>query len=172
MPKSEALGLRFDSVQKDIERYLSSVGKRSRTPTGMIVFRGYDDALRIVFAQYLQHGALAPLVTHFHKWNWEYSYNTFLFELTDALSAEGNWPQLQRLWDGVVAKRRKLYNDLLKLRKQDHATAVPPETLVQARERLLDALNRVRELSVNHGTANDTSEYSRLIENVDAGRRA
>jgi hypothetical protein len=160
---------RFDNLQKDIERYLTSAGKYSKTPEGMIMFRDYEDTLKILFDRYIQHRAFAPLVSHFRSWNWEYTYNTFLVELTDALRADGDWPQLKRLWDGVVAKRRKLYNDLLKLRKRD-PRAVTRESLVQARDRLVETLGRVREMSVQHGTVEDTDQYSRLVEKAAADR--
>jgi hypothetical protein len=161
----------FDNLQKDVERYLASVGKSTRTAAGMIVFHGYDDALRMLFGQYLERRALAPLVSHFRAWNWEYTYDPFLLDLTEALAAERDWGQLQRLWGAVIGKRRKLYNDLLKLRKRD-PDAVGPEVLAGAKVRLLETLNRVRDMSADLGTPDDTSTYSRLIRNVEAERRA
>jgi uncharacterized protein YdeI (YjbR/CyaY-like superfamily) len=43
------------------------------------------------------------LVAEFRKWNWEWSYNDYLLELSSGLQQEKDWPLLKDLWAAVVA---------------------------------------------------------------------
>jgi hypothetical protein len=98
----------FKNLQKDIERYLTSIGKREKRNDGMIVFRGYEDALQLMFKRYLAAGALEPFAKHLKTWNWEHSYNDFFSELTAELKRVDDWFNLELLWGkGVIQKRRK-----------------------------------------------------------------
>ena len=161
----------FKSLQKDIEAYLTAQGKRTRTADGFVVFHGYEGALKLMFERYLGHGAFDALVSHFRVWNWETSYNDYLIRLTDALRAERDWPRLKRLWSGVISKRRKLYNDLLRMqRRTDPARSSP--SLESARERLLDSLGRAKTYATELGSESDAAAYGSTISAIKAGRLA
>lgn len=162
---------KYKDFQQDIERYLVSIGKCEKTKDGMTVFRGYEDALKLIFSRYLDQEAYDPLVSHFRNWNWEETYNNFLWELTDALTKRRDWPRLQKLWDGVIGKRRKLYNDIRKIENDDPG-ALPSKTVVQSKERLLETLERVKSFSEDLGNLADTEKYAKMIGKIERGRKA
>jgi hypothetical protein len=161
----------FNDFQKDIERYIISIGKRERTKDGMMIFWGYYDAEKMMFRRYLDHGAFDPLVAHFRSWNWEVGYNDYLLELTTALVTQRDWPLLQRLWDGVIAKRRKFYNEVWKIEKDDPGT-LPSKTVTESRERLLETLRRVQAFAEELGQPGDVDKYAKMIGRVQRGRKA
>lgn len=162
----------FDDFQRDVERYLKSIGKRTRSRSGLVVFRGYPAALNVMFDRYLEAEAFDPLISHFRTWNWEYSYDDRLLRLTDALTERRDWLRVERLWSAVIAKRRKLYNGLGKLRR-DSPEDVPEGKLLQARDRLLDTLLRVKALAVECGAPERAlREYTAMRNRILEGRRA
>jgi hypothetical protein len=156
----------FQHLQKDIERYLESIGKREKNEHGQTVYRGYPDALSLMFRQYIEQEAFAPLVAELRKWNWEWSYSDYLLELTECLREARNWPLLRELWAAVIAKRRTNYNKTRKAR-----TAVPdriPEDLVtKTRELLLEALHRLQGYASELQQASDVTEYVEMIARVE-----
>jgi hypothetical protein len=161
---------KFEDFQDDIERYMHSHRTTHHAGDGTVVFYGYDDALKLMFRRYLDQAAFDPLVAHFRRWNWEVGYNEFLLGLTEALAERRDWPRLKHLWGGVIAKRRKLYNDARRIVRQRPA-GLPPDTVQQIRDRLLDTLRRVRAISDELGTPEDSEAYSQMIEKVTAGRK-
>jgi hypothetical protein len=162
----------YKNFQKDIERYLTSIGKREKRSDGMIVFRGYDDALRYMFKTYLEEGALEPLTKEFRSWNWEHGYNDFLEELTNTLRRKGDWQNLKLLWEnGVLRCRRKLYNDMWKIEKDAPGT-IEPKSFNTAKERLREALTDIRELAEAFGSAEEIGEYRKMTEKISKGRKA
>lgn len=161
----------FDDLQKDIERYLTSTARREKRGDGTVVFHGYPDALEVMFDRYLAHEAFDPLVRHFRGWNWELAYDRHLMNLTAALIANRDWPRLERLWTGVIAKRRKLYNDAWKI-ENDSPGTLPARTLSDARERLLETLERVRGYAQELSATADTVGYVDMKERIIAGKRA
>jgi hypothetical protein len=108
MTKSFAPSLQH--VQKDIERLLTREGKREKNERGQTVYRGYQAAVDQMFHVYLEKEAFAPLVAEFRKWNWEWSYDNYLDELSARLQSTGHWSLLKDLWGAVIAKRRTNYN--------------------------------------------------------------
>lgn len=160
----------FKDFQKDIERYIISIGKRERTKDGMMIFWGYDDAQKLMFRRYLKHEAFGPLVAHFRSWNWEVGYNDYLLELTTALVIRQDWSCLQRLWDGVIAKRRKFYNDVWKIEKDEPGT-LPSKTVIEAKERLLETLGRVQGFAEELGQPSDVDKYTEMMRRVQQGKR-
>ncbi|HXV83776.1 MAG TPA: hypothetical protein VEG60_28295 [Candidatus Binatia bacterium] len=162
----------FIDLQRDIEGYLVSIGKREKTKDGTIVFRGYDDALKKMFNWYRKEGALAPLVKHLRSWNWEYGYNEFLTELTSSLKGTADWSNLQLLWEkGVLRSRKKLYNDMWKIEK-DAAGTLTAKSFAGATERLLETLRDLTVLALEYGAADDVEKYRKLIHKVENGRKA
>ena len=161
----------FKDFQKDIERYIISIGKYEKTKDGMMIFRGYFDALQMIFRRYLEHGAFDPLVAHFRSWNWEVGYNDYLLELTTALVARRDWPRLQRLWDGVIARRRKFYNEVWKIEKDDPGT-LPSKTLVDSEESLMETLGRVKAFADDLGQPGDADKYTKMMGRVQSRRKA
>jgi hypothetical protein len=159
----------FVKFQEDTERYLVARGKRDKTKEGFIVFHGYDAALKLMFNRFLEAGALEPLVSHFRTWNWEHAYNGYLLRLTDVLLEQPDWPLLKRLWSGVIAKRRKLYNDIRKLERKAPGT-VSSSSVKGSREKLVETLVRVRAFSARIGSAEDTQSYESIIGRVKAGK--
>ena len=160
---------RFDVFQKDVERYLMYLGNVEKGKDGQRVFRGYEEALARMFHLYLARGSLAPLVTHLRRWNWEYTYDDRLLDLTSALEERRDWPGLRRLWDAVIQKRRKLHSDLSKIRERD-PDAVSAEKVGEARDRLMETLGRVRALSRAMGADEDTARYSATMERIEQRR--
>ncbi|OVE80035.1 hypothetical protein BVY02_01550 [bacterium J17] len=84
----------FKDLQKDIERYLTSISKREKRSDGMVVFRGYNDALQLMFEKYLRKDALEPLAKHLRSWSWEHSYNDFLDKPTLSLKHTEDWLEI------------------------------------------------------------------------------
>ena len=125
----------FKDFQRDIERHLEREGKREKNEHGQVVYRGYPAAVSRMFRQYMEQGALAPLVAELRKWNWEWGYSDYLLELTDRLQGDGNWPLLKELWAAVIAKRRTNYN---KTRKAQRAVPdkIPEDLVTKTRELL------------------------------------
>ena len=161
----------FKDLQRDIERYLVSVGKCEKQKDGMLVFRGYDDALRLMFRLYLEEGALTPLAKHFRSWNWEHSYNDFLLDLTSALKANADWPNLQLLWEkGVIRVRKKQYNDIWKIEKNDPGT-IPAESAQSSKELFLSSLDDIIALAQEFGTSEDVNKYSEMAQKVREGKK-
>ncbi len=162
----------FSNLQKDIERYLTSIGNREMRSDGMIVYRGYDDALEIMFECYLKNGALEPLAKHFRSWNWEHSYNDFLNRLTLALKSAQDWSNLVLLWGkGVIQKRRKLYNDMWKIEKDDPG-CLKQESIVESKKLLLQALGDFRAIAEALGRGTDFEKYSAMERKAREGKRA
>lgn len=161
----------FKNFQQDIERYLISIGKREKGEDGMTVFWGYCDAQQMMFRRYLDHGAFNPLVTHFRSWNWEVGYNDYLLDLTTALVTRRDWPLLQRLWDGVIAKRRRFYNEVWKIEKDAPGT-LPSKTVVESKESLLETLGRVKAFAEDLGQAGDADKYTKMTGRIQRGRQA
>lgn len=161
----------YKKFDTDIKRYIVSIGKCERRKDGTITLWGYEDALQYMFRLYLEHGALDLLVAHFRRWNWEHTYNQYLHNLTAALIAQPNWPLLQNLWDSVIAKRRKIYNDIWKIKK-DSPGYLPETHLPESKEALLEALARVRSFAETYGAPGDTNKYIEMAARVEKGRRA
>lgn len=161
----------FVKFQADIEAYLVAQGKRERTRDGFIVFRGYDSALKHMFGRYLKASAFEPLVAHFQTWNWEHSYNDYLLSLTRSLRAKRDWTLLNRLWSGVIAKRRRLYNDIRKLERKSPGT-VPATSVRNSRVKFLESLRRVRSYSIELGSPEETEAFEKMISRVKDGKSA
>lgn len=161
----------YKNVHEDIERYLTAIGKRQKTPDGFIVFRGYDDARDLMFKLYLEKCAYEPLVNWLRVWNWENNYNNFLLTLTEELSRRQHWMHLKRLWDGVLAKRRGAYNAVWKIMKKE-PDALPPRHLERAKGLLLESLERTKNFAQSFGAAEDVSACAKIIERVEKGKKA
>jgi hypothetical protein len=161
----------FQHFQKDIERYLTSEGKRERNEHGQTVFRGYQDALFRMFREFIERDAFAPLVSELRKWNWEWSYSDYLLELTDCLRRAGNWVLLRELWAAVIAKRRTNYN---KTRKAQRALpdSIPEDLVTKTRELLLESLYRLQRYAYELRQESDVREYQEMIARVERQIRA
>lgn len=161
----------YKDFQRDIEHYLTSIGQREKRADGILVFRGYDDALQKMFQMYLEHGALEPLVKHFRSWNWEYGVNDYLLELTEALKQDGDWQGLKLLWEkGVLRCRKKLYNDLRKLEK-NAPELFEPESLATAKARLIETLQQTIALAEVFGSTAEVEAYRGLLQAAEQGRK-
>jgi hypothetical protein len=161
----------YKKFQTDIERYIISLGKCEKSKDGMRTFWGYDDALSQMFGLYLEQSALEPLVEHFRRWNWERSYNQYLHDLTSALVAKRDWTLIQRLWEGVIAKRRKLYNDIWKIEKDSPGT-LPATHLPESKERLLETLAQLQEFAKTFGAPGEAQKYIEMAVRIENGKRA
>jgi len=161
----------FKDMQKDIERYLKSEGKVEKNEHGQEVYRGYGDAVGLMFQQYMDEEAFVPLVADFRKWNWEWSYNDYLLKLTARLQETKNWPCLKELWTAVIAKRRTNYNITRKFRKS-LPEKIPESTLQKTRELLLESLQRFEAYAAELGRESDIAEYFDMMERVRKGGKA
>jgi len=156
----------FKEFQRDIERYLESQGKREKNEHGQMVYHGYPAAVDRMFRQYMEQGALAPLVAEFRKWNWEWGYSDYLLELTDRLRRDGDWPLLRELWAAVIAKRRTNYN---KTRKAQRAVPdkIPEDLVTKTRELLEESLHRLLSYASALKQEADVPEYVEMIARVE-----
>jgi len=156
----------FKDFQRDIERHLEREGKREKNEHGQVVYRGYPAAVSRMFRQYMEQGALAPLVAELRKWNWEWGYSDYLLELTDRLQGDGNWPLLKELWAAVIAKRRTNYN---KTRKAQRAVPdkIPEDLVTKTRELLEESLHRLLSYASALKQEADVPEYVEMIARVE-----
>lgn len=161
----------YSDFQKDIERYLRSRGNCEKLNDGTIKYSGYEDALSEMFQTYIRQRALAPLVTHFRRWNWELSYNDYLLRLSDQLLIARDWKNLRDLWNGVLAKRKAHYNKVWKIEK-DSPGKLPTQTIQDCKARLLDTLGRLLSFSRDFGATAKLVEYEQTVAKVEAGRKA
>jgi hypothetical protein len=161
----------FQDFQKDIERYLESEGKCEKNEHGQLVYRGYPAALAQMFRTYLDREAFGPLVAEFRKWNWEWNYSDYLWELTSGLQRTGDWPLLKELWAAVVAKRRTNYNKTKKAQKAV-PDKIPEELVTKTRDLLLDSLYRLREYASESGHTSDVGAYLEMIERAEKRLKA
>ena len=161
----------FKDMHKDIERYLKSEGKVEKNEHGQEVYRGYDAALSLMFRLYMNEEAFVPLVAEFREWNWEWSYNDFLFTLTARLQEKKNWPCLKELWGAVIAKRRTNYNITRKTRKS-HPEKIPESLVEKTRQLLLESLKRFEAYAAGLGQESDIAEYLDMMERVQKGGKA
>lgn len=156
----------FQHFQKDIERYLTSEGKRETNEHGQTVFRGYPEALEKMFRTYMEKEAFVPLVAELRKWNWEWNYGAYLLDLTAALQQNGNWPLLEELWAAVVAKRRTNYNKTRKAQKS-LPDKIPEELVTRTRDLLLESLHRLQGYASELGHESDVVAYLEMTARVE-----
>ena len=156
----------FQHFQKDIERYLESQGKREENEHGQIVYRGYPAALSLMFREYVEKGAFAPLVAEMRKWNWEWSYSDYLLEITECLQKAENWPLLKELWGAVIAKRRTNYNKT-KTAQWAVPDKIPEDLVTKTRELLLESLYRLQGYASELRQESDIREYVEMIARVE-----
>jgi hypothetical protein len=161
----------FRDVHKDVERYLVSLGKRSRTPDGFVMFTGYDAGRDHVIDLYFSAQAYEPLVDYFRNWNWEQAYNDRLHSLTQALASRDRWPLLKRLWDGVLSKRRSHYNSAWRIRKRDPA-ALSAATFDRVTSLLNEVLRDYRDLARRFGAPADLAALDAMAGRVEKGGKA
>lgn len=161
----------YTDVHKDIERYLTSLGKRRKSDDGFIVFTGYDDGRKHIVDLYFAQQAYAPLVRYFRNWNWEQSYNPFLLALTKELSDRRHWPLLKQLWDGVLSKRRSHYNSAWRIARNDPA-ALSKDVLDRVKALLLETLRDIVAYATDFGTDADVAAYTKIMRRVEKGGKA
>jgi hypothetical protein len=161
----------FKHFQNDIERRLKLEGKCEKNEHGQLVFRGYPAALEQMFRAYRKEKAFVPLVAELRKWNWEWSDNDYLTELTADLRKARNWPLLRELWAAVIAKRRTNYNKTKKARR-GAPDQIPEELVTKTRGLLLDALYRLKEYAAEFRPESDIGGYLQMIEKVERGNSA
>ena len=161
----------FKHFQNDIERRLKLQGKCEKNEHGQLVFRGYPAALEQMFRAYMNEKAFVPLVAELRKWNWEWSYNDYLTELTADLQKARNWSLLRELWGAVIAKRRTNYNKTKKARR-GAPDRIPEELVTKTRDLLLEALYRLKQYAAEFQEESDIGEYAQMIERVEAGKSA
>lgn len=161
----------FQHLQRDIERLLTSEGKREKNEHGQVVFRGYPDALERMFQSYLEAGALAPLVAELRKWNPEWSYSDYLLTLTSRLREARDWPLLLELWSAVVAKRRTNYNKTREARRSSPVT-IPEDLVTKTKDLLIESLQRLEAYAVELGRESDVEKFAAMRERAERRARA
>ena len=161
----------FQHFHKDVERYLTSEGKREKNEHGQTVYRGYPAAVALLFRAYMDKEALAPLVAEVRTWNWEWSYGDYLLELTAALQLKRDWPLLKELWTAVVAKRRTNYNKTKKAQKAV-PDKIPEELVTKTRDLLLDSLYRLQRHASELGHESNVGAYVAMIGRAEKRLKA
>jgi hypothetical protein len=161
----------FQHFQKDIERLLRSEGKCERNERGQTVFRGYQAAVDQMFRAYIEKEAFVPLVAEFRTWNYEWSYDEYLENVSARLQDAGDWVLLKELWGAVIAKRRTNYNKTRKAQK-----AVPEkiseELVEKTRGLLLDSLDRLRRYASAFHKTPEIAQYLEMIKRVEQRKNA
>jgi hypothetical protein len=161
----------FNDFQDDIESYIISQGRSEKTADGMTIFRGYNDALNLMFRSYLEQRAYDPLLAHFRQWNWEVGDNQYLLDLSMALYQDHEWHRLQALWDSVLKKRRRLYNEMRRTEKK-RPGSIPPEQVEHLKELLIETLGRLIGFAEDLGMDEDSETYARMMEQIRKGLNA
>jgi hypothetical protein len=161
----------FQHFQRDIERCLTSKGQVEKNERGQVVYRGYQAELTRMFRTYIDGEAFVPLVAEFRKWNWEWSYDEHLLELTSRLQEKRDWPLLKELWVAVVAKRRTNYNKTRKAQKSLPNT-IPEELVTKTQALLLESLYRLQRYASELGYEAEVREYVEMIARVENRRKA
>jgi len=169
MTKSFAPSLQH--FQKDIERLLTREGKREKNERGQTVYRGYQGAVDQMFHLYVEKGAFVPLVAEFRKWNWEWSYDNYLDELSARLQSTGHWSLLKDLWGAVIAKRRTNYNKT-RTAQRTVPDKVSEELVERTRALLLDSLSRLQTYASELHRTSDVGQYAQMIARVEARKKA
>jgi hypothetical protein len=161
----------FQHFQNDIERRLRLEGKCEKNEHGQTVYRGYQAAVDQMFRAYIGKKAFAPLVAEFRKWNWEWNYDKYLWELTAGLQEAGNWSLLKELWGSVIAKRRTNYNKTRKARRVA-PDQIPEELVTKTRDLLLESLYRLKKYASELQHESDIGEYLEMIARVEQRKKA
>ena len=155
----------FTNVHRDIERHIKESDGVEKRKDGFLIYHGYDAALEHVVDEYLQAKAYEPLIKFFRGWNWEVGDHDFLRLLTDRLLADGEWNHLERLWNGVINKRRKLYREMMRIREED-PKAIPQRQCDDAKALLVWSLERLRDLARELGRDEDVEGLERRIKRL------
>jgi hypothetical protein len=161
----------FQHFQNDVERRLRIEGKYEKNEHGQTVYRGYQAAVDQMFRAYIGKKAFAPLVAEFRKWNWEWNYDNYLWELTAGLQDAGNWSLLKELWGSVIAKRRTNYNKTRKARRVA-PDRIPEELVTKTRDLLLESLYRLKNYASELQHESDIGEYLEMIARVEQRKKA
>lgn len=161
----------FQHFQNDIERRLRIEGNCEKNEHGQTVYRGYQPAVVEMFRAYIDRKAFAPLVAEFRTWNWEWNYDSFLWELTAGLQQAGHWALLKELWGSVIAKRRTNYNKTRKARRAA-PDRISEELLTKTRDLLLDSLYRLKNYASELQQESDIGKYLEMIARVEQRKHA
>jgi len=100
--------LTFRDIGRDIERWMHAYGTPDTLEgTGTKVLRGLDKAESFVLDAYFQRKAYDALIAHVVGFNQIVNYeNPLLTRLTEALVADKELAKINKLWRGVIAKRK------------------------------------------------------------------
>ena len=158
-------------LQRDVERYLESAGQCEKNEHGQKVYRGYQAAFAQLYRLYMEREAFEPLVAEFRKWNWEWSYDDHLVELTSALHRRRDWALLKELWGAVVAKRRTNYNKTRKAQRSG-PDRIPEELVTKTRDLLLESLHRIQRYASELGQESDVADYVEMAARVEKQMQA
>ena len=161
----------FRHFQNDIERYLKGEGKCETNEFGQTVFRGYEAAVPEMFEEYMEFGALAPLVAEFRSWNWEWGVNDYLERLASRLKEADDWPHLFELLSAVVAKRKTNYNKTKKARNAAPAK-IPEALVIKTRDLLLESLHRLCDAAAEFRREAEVAKFAAMIPKVERGLAA
>ena len=161
----------FQNLDKDVEKYLISEGKFKKLKNGMIEFHGYYKAQEFFFGVYLENKAYDPLISNLRYWNWEVGDNKFLDELTETLIEAEDWPRLKKLWGSVMSKRRRLYNQMTEIMREEQG-AIPLKDFNNTKGLLLTTLNRLLDMAEKYSGSDEIAIYSKMVEKVRKGMKA
>src|SRR5262245_50940771 len=118
--------LRYDDVNKDIERWMKKFGTPDTLGGGIMVRRGLGKAEKFVYDSYFEAKAYDALVRQAVYFNeippdesvpQNYSLNPIQDRIFRALLSDREVIHMRRLWEGVVAKRKRYYAGTVRSRK-------------------------------------------------------
>jgi hypothetical protein len=96
--------LGFKDINRDIDRFMEKFGQPDNID-GTPVLRGYEEAKRFVVGAYFQNKAWDPLIAYYLGFNFV-GDDSFILPLSDALRGNREHVRLNRLWKGIVTKRK------------------------------------------------------------------
>ena len=161
----------FQHFQKDVERYLKSKGQVEKNEHGQTVYRGYQAELARMFRTYIDKEAFAPLVAEFRKWNWEWSYDEHLLELTSRLHEKQRLAAAQ----GALGRRRcEAQNQLQQDQEGSEGLPdkIPEELVTKTQDLLLESLYRLQRYASELGHESEVGEYVEMIARVEKRLKA
>jgi hypothetical protein len=165
----------FQSVQKDIERWMQRYGTPGTLPGGTPCIWGGRKAEEFVFHLYFEHEAWDALVDHFSGAT-EWSTWPELLRLRDLLVERRDVRRLKRCWRNMLAEQKLAFWELHAFCRRGRSavagsldarfySAESEESLLRRKKRLLESLDEAYRMMANLG---ETSYAGTLREDYQS----
>lgn len=150
----------FKNLNKDIERYLAKFGKEDKNGNTPVI-SGYDNAQKVVFDLYLEHGAYEAVVQYVIAcWNWNWGVNEFFLKASRVLEKNVEYGKLKRIWRAAIAAQKGLFWQLHALKGEIDAE----KSLKKIKKITLDHMNQYHDVLKR---MDDIKEFERVSEEIE-----